>query len=362
MSYYLCDSAGKQIPIGLSMRIGSDPLNQVVLQDPLVSDLHAILGELPDGLLIRDENSASGTFVNDERISAVTKLKTGDRIKLGGVEFLVGSTEPVLSETTKIQPVVEAVQMATPGVQEVQEMVQPEPLIVPDVPVISQPASPNVTEPSQTVRSKSSQADLPSTPPLPPPLKVTVQVQPEAKSSAATVVLPVKEKKSGGCLKWGLTIFLVLILGCVVLGGGGYLLLRAGIIPMRMIENAMGSGSAQIAIYNFSDQTAYIRIQQKFEDENTVTMPHIYWDLAPNDSKTDMSFTGTNEREIMTIGTTKDGNELGTCIFVPRQTDDYYIVILPDKVLIDNILFPESTDKPPASGNDLILTTSSICE
>jgi hypothetical protein len=357
MGYFLIDSSGRQIPIGLMMRIGCDPANQIVLQDSQASAFHAILGDQPDGLLIRDENSASGTFVNARQINAVTKLRAGDRIRLGGDEFSVGSTEPVPSISPVEQPTVEPVQPEIPALDEAQLILEPEPVNTPIVPVTVQPEPPVVPPAPETVRMQPPLAAVPPT--QPPPV---TQAAPVSMPIAPASLPPVKEKKSGGCFKWTLTIFLVLILACVVLGGGGYLLLRAGIIPQRMIDNVVGMGTAQIAIYNFSDQTAYIRIQQKFEDENTVTMPHIYWDLAPNDSKTDMRYTGTNEKEIMTIGTTKDGDELGSCIFVPRQTDDYYIVILPDKVLIDNILYPKSTDKPPVSGNDLILATSSLCE
>lgn len=377
MGYFLYDSSGKQIRIGLTMRMGSDPANQIVLDDAQVSAFHAILGEQPDGLLIRDENSTEGTFINDMQITATTRLSQGDRIRLGGTEFFIGSTEPV----PPAAPIDQSIQPESDVAPARPVIVQAEPPAIPAVPVIIHPEPPSIQKPSEKVEAEPvivpfapatiqpapavpGPVRIPPPPPPPPPtpLPTASQAPSTVHSGAPAPLPPVKEKKSGGCFKWALTIFLVLILGCVVLGGGGYLLLRAGIIPQRMIDNTLGMGTAQISIYNFTDQTVYIRIQQKFEDETTITMPQIYWDLAPYDSNTELSFSGTNEREIMTIGTTKDGNELGTCIFVARQTDNFNIVVLPDKVLIDNVLYPEYTDKPPASGKDLILATSSICE
>ena len=89
MGYLLNDPDGHQIPVGLSMRIGSDPANDIVVDGPGVSASHAIIGKFPDGLLIRDEESSAGTFINDERIEHVTALMSGDRIRIGETEFLV---------------------------------------------------------------------------------------------------------------------------------------------------------------------------------------------------------------------------------------------------------------------------------
>jgi pSer/pThr/pTyr-binding forkhead associated (FHA) protein len=80
---------GKQTSVGLSMRIGSDDTCDIVVIDPSVSGCHAIIGAFPDGLLIRDEDSATGTFINNEKIEHVTALMSGDRIRVGKTEFLV---------------------------------------------------------------------------------------------------------------------------------------------------------------------------------------------------------------------------------------------------------------------------------
>ncbi|GAP21676.1 FHA domain-containing protein [Leptolinea tardivitalis] len=337
MSYFLCDPTGRYIPVGLCMRIGSDPANDIVLPDSLVSPSHAIIGDLPDGLLIRDEDSVSGTFINDVRIEAVMALKPGDRVKIGDTEFTIGSTESISIEEFPVS--------VSQKVEEVQK---------PDQSKISD-GSINLTEEPHAIELPSDETVLP-----PPPPVVPQEVKSAEPSIPSVPPASVKTKKSKGCLRTGLTILLILVLSCAVLGGGGYLLYRLGIIPERLIRVMTGYGYPYIQAYNLTDQTVYIKIQEDM-DENTITIPNVYWTLAPYDSNVDMQFSGSYLREKMIIGTTKDGNELGTCIFYPKSEFTYNIVILPGKVLFDADQYPEFLDKPPASGKDLILATSSLC-
>jgi pSer/pThr/pTyr-binding forkhead associated (FHA) protein len=89
MGYFLHGPDSRLIPVGLSMRVGSDPESDIVINDADVAGCHAIIGVFPDGLLIRDEESPAGTFVNDERIDHVTALMAGDRVKVGKEVFIV---------------------------------------------------------------------------------------------------------------------------------------------------------------------------------------------------------------------------------------------------------------------------------
>jgi pSer/pThr/pTyr-binding forkhead associated (FHA) protein len=82
------------------MRIGSTPSCDIVVKGSDVSGIHVIIGNFPDGLLIRDEGSASGTFVNNEKIEHVTALMSGDHIRVGKTEFLVEYE----SEAAQINP------------------------------------------------------------------------------------------------------------------------------------------------------------------------------------------------------------------------------------------------------------------
>jgi len=89
MVYALSDSTGRKYMVGNMLRIGCDPANQIVLQDPRVSPFHAVLTENQGILYLRDENSSSGTFVNQARIHGLGKLSAGSAITIGGARFIV---------------------------------------------------------------------------------------------------------------------------------------------------------------------------------------------------------------------------------------------------------------------------------
>jgi len=55
----------------------------VVLLDPSVSRLHAVIERYPTGFCVRDLGSANGTFVNGEPVVGETRLRTGDELRLG---------------------------------------------------------------------------------------------------------------------------------------------------------------------------------------------------------------------------------------------------------------------------------------
>lgn len=69
--------------------IGRTANNDLVLDDPSVSKIHAALVVEPSGnLSVADTGSTNGTFINGERISygKASKLMAGDRLKFGTVE------------------------------------------------------------------------------------------------------------------------------------------------------------------------------------------------------------------------------------------------------------------------------------
>lgn len=79
---------GRVLPLQASMVIGRDDCD-VVLPDPEVSRRHATL-TLSDGVpLIEDTGSKNGTWVNDRRVLAPTRLAAGDVVKLGNTVWHV---------------------------------------------------------------------------------------------------------------------------------------------------------------------------------------------------------------------------------------------------------------------------------
>lgn len=72
-----------------SMTIGRSPHSDIVLPDSEVSRTHAVISSSPDGrLLISDQNSTNGVFVNGQRIHREHPLVHRDVIRVGDCELL----------------------------------------------------------------------------------------------------------------------------------------------------------------------------------------------------------------------------------------------------------------------------------
>jgi pSer/pThr/pTyr-binding forkhead associated (FHA) protein len=80
---------GRIVEVHGELTVGRDPSCVLRLDDPKVSRRHATLGPTASGIAIRDEGSLNGTWVNDLRIAGSRGLAVGDRIRIGGSEFIV---------------------------------------------------------------------------------------------------------------------------------------------------------------------------------------------------------------------------------------------------------------------------------
>jgi len=68
--------------------LGRNNQMQVRFSDMRISRMHATVIKNNKDIWIRDENSATGTFINNRRINGQVKLKHGDVIKIGTQEIL----------------------------------------------------------------------------------------------------------------------------------------------------------------------------------------------------------------------------------------------------------------------------------
>ena len=85
---WLEDAGGSRVPIKGSCSLGRSDANQVAIVDDRVSRRHALIqvqGENEFWLV--DFGSRNGTYLNDQRILRPTRLRDGDRIKVGHAEF-----------------------------------------------------------------------------------------------------------------------------------------------------------------------------------------------------------------------------------------------------------------------------------
>jgi GT2 family glycosyltransferase len=85
---------GRTFSIAEKTTLGRAPENDIVLaEDPMVSRSHALLERRPEGVLVTDQDSGNGTFVDGERIDAPTTLHPGSRLGVGGTLLLL-ETKP----------------------------------------------------------------------------------------------------------------------------------------------------------------------------------------------------------------------------------------------------------------------------
>ena len=104
---------GTKIPLtGRLIVLGCHWQNDIVIKGPTVSRRHAYIVETPRGVVLRDLNSANGTYVNGGKIGTNEHvLRSGSQIRLGVSEVsLVFTPEvasyPVLwSDARAIRPV-----------------------------------------------------------------------------------------------------------------------------------------------------------------------------------------------------------------------------------------------------------------
>jgi hypothetical protein len=80
------------IRAGVDVHVGRDPaLCPITLAEPRVSGVHATLRFENGQLMVRDEGSNNGTYVNGARIPAgvFTPVSSGGQVRFGPVEFSV---------------------------------------------------------------------------------------------------------------------------------------------------------------------------------------------------------------------------------------------------------------------------------
>jgi len=66
-----------------NMYLGRDASADITVNDPNVSRKHALVSTTKEGIVIKDNGSTNGTYVNDKRISQTITLRKEDMIKVG---------------------------------------------------------------------------------------------------------------------------------------------------------------------------------------------------------------------------------------------------------------------------------------
>src|ERR1051325_1634509 len=77
----------------MRLTIGRSSRNDICIGDPFASRLHAELRQEGDHVLLVDNGSANGTFLNGQRVSGAIRLEVGDLIRIGETEIEYTSDE-----------------------------------------------------------------------------------------------------------------------------------------------------------------------------------------------------------------------------------------------------------------------------
>lgn len=70
------------------LTLGRNQGNDIYIKDPFVSKKHFQIIEDEGDYYLEDLDSANGTYLNQEKIEDVVKLRNGDIIKISNIEFL----------------------------------------------------------------------------------------------------------------------------------------------------------------------------------------------------------------------------------------------------------------------------------
>ena len=84
--------------------VGRSAGNEIHLNEPTISNQHAVIGVEASGIWINDLGSSNGTTVNGQAIAAATWLKIGDNIQIGPANGFVVQAWGVETPTMAAPP------------------------------------------------------------------------------------------------------------------------------------------------------------------------------------------------------------------------------------------------------------------
>jgi pSer/pThr/pTyr-binding forkhead associated (FHA) protein len=88
---------------GGRVTVGKGDANDIALDDPTVSRLHATLEQFADGWCVSDLGSSNGTYLNGERILGQRRLRHGDEIRIGRSRLLFRSSADATASRTETE-------------------------------------------------------------------------------------------------------------------------------------------------------------------------------------------------------------------------------------------------------------------
>ena len=97
---YLLDPSGQEHGLGNSVtRMGRAVENEIVILDKRSSREHAVIRWEGRKLILEDQGSTNGTYLNEERLLSPIQLRDGDQVRVGDIVFTFYDPEGTSIET-----------------------------------------------------------------------------------------------------------------------------------------------------------------------------------------------------------------------------------------------------------------------
>lgn len=97
---YLSDPTGQEHPLqNVVISMGRAVENDIVILDKRSSREHAVIRREGRKLILEDQGSTNGTYLNGERLQQAVQLRDGDQIRVGDVVFIFHDPEGTSVET-----------------------------------------------------------------------------------------------------------------------------------------------------------------------------------------------------------------------------------------------------------------------
>lgn len=84
LPYNLSDS----YPVEAELTLGRQKDNVIQIKDPYISKHHFRIVKDEEEFFLEDLGSSNGTYLNGEKVLDVTRIRKGDMVKVGELEFI----------------------------------------------------------------------------------------------------------------------------------------------------------------------------------------------------------------------------------------------------------------------------------